>query len=96
MAGANPFIGKSIRESGIRETTDGLVVGLERAGQRILNPDASVSILDGDLLWIVGNTEKIKLLKNKFSLREIGKMFGLSHTAVRRILIGKTWREYES
>ncbi len=63
MAGANPFIGKSIRESGIRETTDGLVVGLERAGQRILNPDASESILDGDLLWIVGNTEKIKLLK---------------------------------
>lgn len=63
MSGQNPFIGKSIRESGIRETTDGLVVGLERAGQRILNPDAAEPILDGDLLWIVGNTEKIKLLK---------------------------------
>lgn len=63
MSGQNSFIGKNIRESGIREATDGLVVGLERAGQRILNPDASELILDGDLLWIVGNTEKIKLLK---------------------------------
>tara|TARA_B110001454_G_scaffold219191_1_gene251093 strand:- start:9448 stop:11634 length:2187 start_codon:yes stop_codon:yes gene_type:complete len=63
MSGQNPFIGKSIRESGIRETTDGLVVGLERNGERLLNPDAAEPILDGDLLWIVGNTEKIKLLK---------------------------------
>ncbi len=63
ISGQNPFIGKSIRESGIRETTDGLVVGVERSGKRILNPDATESIQDGDLLWIVGNTEKIKLLK---------------------------------
>ncbi len=63
ISGQNPFIGKSIRESGIRETTDGLVVGLERSGERVLNPDATESIQDGDLLWIVGNTEKIKLLK---------------------------------
>jgi CPA2 family monovalent cation:H+ antiporter-2 len=62
MTTENPFVGKSIRESGIREKTDGLVVGVERAGQRILNPDASISIIDGDLLWIVGDMEKIKLL----------------------------------
>ncbi|MBL7543618.1 MAG: cation:proton antiporter [Bdellovibrionaceae bacterium] len=62
MTGQNRFIGKSIRESGIRETTDGLVVGLERAGRRILNPDAAEPIQDGDLLWIMGNTEKIKLI----------------------------------
>ncbi len=62
MTGGNRFIGKSIRESGIRETTDGLVVGLERDGERILNPDAAISIADGDLLWIMGNTEKIKLI----------------------------------
>jgi CPA2 family monovalent cation:H+ antiporter-2 len=60
IAEANRFIGKSIRESGIREISDGLVVGLERNGQRILNPDASLTIQDGDLLWLVGNTEKIK------------------------------------
>ena len=35
----SPFINKSIRESGIRTRTNGLVVGIERSGQRILNPE---------------------------------------------------------
>jgi CPA2 family monovalent cation:H+ antiporter-2 len=55
------FIGKSIRESQIREMTNGLVVGLERKGKRILNPDSLTILEKEDILWIVG--EK-KLLAN--------------------------------
>lgn len=53
-----PFCGQSILDSGIRERTDGLVVGLERNGQRILNPDSSMRIEAGDVLWIVGDRTK--------------------------------------
>lgn len=58
----SPFLGKSIRESGIREHTLGLVVGIERDGKRILNPDSTLTIQTGDLLWIVGDLQKISSL----------------------------------
>ncbi|WP_442787295.1 cation:proton antiporter domain-containing protein [Flavobacterium suncheonense] len=49
------FIGKSIRESQIREKTSGLVVGIERNGRRMLNPDSHLVLEDGDILWVVGD-----------------------------------------
>ena len=55
------FIGKSIRDSQLREKTKGLVVGIERHGKRILNPDSLLILEKDDILWIVG--EK-KLLSN--------------------------------
>jgi CPA2 family monovalent cation:H+ antiporter-2 len=57
------YLGKTIRESGIREFTDGLVVGLERNARRILNPDPLIVLEVNDLLWIVGNDEKLKKIK---------------------------------
>jgi Kef-type K+ transport systems, membrane components len=59
----SPFLGKSIRESGLRESTHGLVVGIEREGRRILNPDSIDTICLNDLLWIVGDQDKILALK---------------------------------
>ena len=56
------FVTRSIRECGIREKTHGLVVGIEREGRRILNPDSTEVIRIGDLLWIVGDREKILAL----------------------------------
>jgi CPA2 family monovalent cation:H+ antiporter-2 len=56
------YIGKTIRDSGLREATIGLVVGIERDGKRILNPDSTLTIQTSDLLWIVGDAEKIRLL----------------------------------
>jgi CPA2 family monovalent cation:H+ antiporter-2 len=56
------FLNKSIRESGLREATDGLVVGIERRGQRMLNPDSQELILVGDVLWIVGDREKVLVI----------------------------------
>ncbi|MCM2281344.1 MAG: TrkA C-terminal domain-containing protein, partial [Bdellovibrionaceae bacterium] len=59
---ASRFIGKSIRDSGIREEADALVVGVERGNERILNPDSSMSLLSGDLLWVVCDTKKARRL----------------------------------
>ncbi len=55
----SPFMNKSIRESGIRTSTNGLVVGIERSGQRILNPDSTMIFEDGDIVWIVGEKKLI-------------------------------------
>lgn len=54
--------GKTIRGSGVREGTDGLVVGIERKGVRILNPSSDTVIEWDDVLWIVGNRKKIRSL----------------------------------
>ncbi len=56
----DPFIGKSIRDCGLREAVNGIIVGLERNGERFLNPDSSIILASGDLLWIVGDRELIK------------------------------------
>jgi len=61
----NNFLrGETIRQSGIREKVNGLVVGIERNGKRILNPDSSTVFETGDVVWIVGNLRKIKQLNN--------------------------------
>lgn len=54
--------GKTIRESGIREKTSGLVVGIERDGKRILNPDSFTVFEWNDVIWIVGDRRKIQEL----------------------------------
>ncbi|HSI90162.1 MAG TPA: TrkA C-terminal domain-containing protein, partial [Adhaeribacter sp.] len=62
-----PFLGKNIIESGIREKTKGLIIGIERKGQRILNPDPATVFQLGDLIWLAGNEEKIAgLLRPRF------------------------------
>ena len=55
--------GKSIRSSGIREKALGLVAGIERNGERILNPDSTMIFQTDDLVWIVGNVKRMKELK---------------------------------
>jgi monovalent cation:H+ antiporter-2, CPA2 family len=55
-------MGKTIRSSGIREQGHGLVVGIERNGNRILNPDSTIVLQDGDIVWIVGNPKRLPAL----------------------------------
>ncbi len=52
--------GQTIRESGIREKTSGLVVGIERDGKRLLNPDSTTIFEWNDIVWIVGDRKKIQ------------------------------------
>lgn len=49
------FLGKSIKDSNLREKTKGLVVGIEKKGNRILNPESYVILEKNDILWIVGD-----------------------------------------
>lgn len=49
------FVGKSIRDSGIREELHGLIVGLENRTLRTTNPDPGRVLAVGDTLWIVTN-----------------------------------------
>ncbi|MBT1704083.1 cation:proton antiporter domain-containing protein [Chryseosolibacter indicus] len=55
--------GVSIRNSGLRERTNGLVIGIERNNERILNPDSTTIFDWGDIIWIVGERSKIQSLK---------------------------------
>lgn len=57
-------IGKSIRESQIREKTHGIIVGIERNGKRILNPESHLVLEDSDILWIAGEKKKIAEFMN--------------------------------
>jgi len=54
------LVGQSIRESGIRERTQGLVVGIERNGERILNPESDVIFESEDKVWLVANEKRIR------------------------------------
>ncbi len=57
------LLGQSIRESGIREKTNGLVVGIERGGRRVLNPESTTVFENNDKVWIVGDAELIDSLQ---------------------------------
>jgi len=65
LAEANPYCNKTIKNSGIQKDLHSHVVGIERSGSRILNPGSSEMILANDIIWLVGDTHKIKAcLKN--------------------------------
>jgi CPA2 family monovalent cation:H+ antiporter-2 len=55
----HPFVGQTIRKSKIREQWQGLVVGMERGNNRILNPDPDTILAADDLLLMVGSNEII-------------------------------------
>jgi len=62
------LVGQNIRNSGIREQSLGLVVGIERNGIRILNPESDTVFEAGDIVWIVGNKKLIQQLIDEFSV----------------------------
>jgi CPA2 family monovalent cation:H+ antiporter-2 len=47
--------GRNIREAGIRERTRGIVLGIERKGQRLLNPESNTVLEAGDIVWTAGS-----------------------------------------
>lgn len=62
-------LGHTIRESRIREITNGLIVGIERNGRRMLNPESDTVFQEGDKVWIVGEQRLIQELKRANLLR---------------------------
>lgn len=55
------ILGKTIRDSKMRELTKGLVVGIEREGQRYLNPDSDFVLQLNDTVWLVGDEIRIQV-----------------------------------
>ena len=47
----------------MREKTKGLIVGVEKNGRRILNPDSDLVFEEGDIVWIVGSPWRISKLE---------------------------------
>ena len=58
----NKLKGKTIRDSGIRERTGGLVIGIERDNYRVLNPDPDLTFKWGDIVLIAGERGKLQNL----------------------------------
>ena len=60
------LVGRSIRESGIRDKSQCLVIGIERGDTSLKNPPPSTVFEPGDIVWIVGEHEKaIQLSEGK-------------------------------
>ena len=53
------LIGRTIQDSGIRDQAACLVIGIERGTTSLKNPAPTVSFEEGDLVWIVGEHEKV-------------------------------------
>lgn len=55
------LIGQSMRHSRMRERCHGIVVGLERDENRIVNPDPDMTFEADDVIWIVGSNKRIQV-----------------------------------
>jgi CPA2 family monovalent cation:H+ antiporter-2 len=60
----NRLNGVAIKDSGIRERTQAIVVGIERNGDKILSPSSTTVFREHDIIWLVGEKRKLKMLKN--------------------------------
>ena len=61
----SPLAGSSIRESGLREHYDCMIVGLQRSGLPISQPDVNMRMAAGDLVWCLGSRSMAgKLVKD--------------------------------
>ncbi len=61
------FTGKSIKESGIRDVFNCMVVGVERLGARIQSPESTMVMKSGDSIWVVGELENLNRLKDSLT-----------------------------
>lgn len=59
------FLGKTIRESGIRDNYKCLIVGVERDGHSLMTPDINTPFLEGDVIWVVGEKKSLFCLFNE-------------------------------
>lgn len=58
----SPLSGKTLIESEIGFRTKCLVVGLERNGRQIVNPEATCVLMAGDVVWVTGEEKPVSKL----------------------------------
>lgn len=57
----SPLIGKSIADSGIRDKAHCIVMGIERDGEYIMNPEPQITLLQDDTILVAGETDSLKI-----------------------------------
>ncbi|MBR3726295.1 MAG: cation:proton antiporter [Prevotella sp.] len=62
LDGDSPFIGKTLKESGLREEYNCMVVGIEEGQQDLTIIDANHLFEHGDIVWVVGEDDDLKRL----------------------------------
>ena len=58
----SPFVGKSLKESGIRDLYSCMVIGLEEGKQNLSPLPPSRKFKEGDIIWVVGEEEALDAL----------------------------------
>ena len=53
------FLGKTIRESGIRDKYHCMIAGVEREDGTLMVPDVNAPFEEGDVVWVVGEKENV-------------------------------------
>lgn len=61
----SPLVGHSIRNAGIRETYDAMVVGIERDQKRTMNPESDLVLKPHDVLWVVGQQSQLDRMSGR-------------------------------
>jgi len=60
--GTSKYVGVSLRESDLLNQFNTLIIAVERDGQFILNPSASIVFQEGDTVWFVASEEHTRQL----------------------------------
>ena len=60
--GRSQFVGKTLRESGIRDEYNCMVVGLEEGKENLSVIDPSRRFVKGDIIWVVGEEDALRRL----------------------------------
>ena len=60
----SPYVGVALKDSGLAENFDAMIIAIERDGHFILNPSARLSFQADDLVWFVAQKDKAETLMN--------------------------------
>lgn len=63
ITGTSPLIGKCLAEARLREDYKTLLIAVERGEENFISPTPDIQFTEGDILWIVGEKNRIKELK---------------------------------
>ena len=64
ISGSSEFLGKSLVDSGIRSKYGCMVVGLEEGRENLTHVPANYVFKKGDIIWLVGEEEKLNLVNS--------------------------------
>lgn len=61
----SPFLGKTLKDAGIREKYHCLIAGVERGGDTLHAPHPHEPFAEGDVIWVVGENDDVYQLIGK-------------------------------